>query len=262
MLYAMVDTPTPKPAVTRLDWLMLVLALVSIGLLVWETWGDVTEVQRQWVFRADYAICAIFAVEFLWRWRREGWQRGFVWRNWYEVLGMIPVADPAIRGFRLFRVVRIVILLARFGMATDRALGRGFTFRLVNRTAALVAGFVSRPITLAVLDEVVEVLQQGHYTKNVARALDENRDELRAMALERITADPELRRFKRVPFFDELVSATVEASLRVVSDLLNDPRTDEFVADVLRENITQIREAVRSNPTRTAHPPLGPAAKR
>jgi len=260
MLLAMHDTPVPaKPAVTRLDWLMLVLALVSIGLLAWETWGDVTELQRQWVFRADYAICALFATEFLWRWRREGWQRGFVWRNWYEVLGMIPVADPAIRGFRLFRVVRIVILLARFGMATDRALGRGFTFRLVNRAAGVIAGLVSRPITLAVLDEVVVVLQQGHYTKNVARALDENRDELRAMALERITADPELKRFKRVPFFDELVSATVEASLRVVSDLLNDPRTDEFVADVLRENITQIREAVRSNPARTAHPPLEPS---
>lgn len=261
MLRGMVNTTaSTKPVVSRLDWLMLVLALVSIGLLAWETWGDVTELQRQWVFRADYAICAVFAAEFLWRWRREGWQRGFVWRNWYEVLGMIPVADPAIRGFRLFRVVRIVILLARFGMAADRAMGRGFTFGLVNRAAAVVAGAVSRPITLAVLDEVVEVLQQGHYTKNVARALDENRDELRAMALERITADPELKRFKRVPFFDELVSATVEASLRVVSDLLNDPRTDEFVADVLRENITQIREAVRSNPTRTAHPPLDRSA--
>lgn len=256
----MVDTPAaqPKPVITRLDWLMLSLALASIGLLAWETWGAVTEVQRQWVFRADYAICAVFAAEFLWRWRREGWQRAYVWRNWYELLGMIPVADPAIRGFRLFRVVRIVILLARFGMATDRALGRGFTFRLINRTASRIAETVSRPITLAVLDEVVEVLQQGHYTKNVARALDENRDELRAMALERITADPELRRFKRVPFFDELVSATVESSLRVVSDLLNDPRTDEIVADVLRENISQIREAVRSNPTRAAHPRLNP----
>ncbi len=97
------------------------------------------------------------------------------------------------------------------------------------------------------LDEVVQVLQQGHYTQNIARALDENRDELRAMALEKIAADPEMRRFKRVPFFDDLIAATVESALRVVSDLLNDPRTDEFVADVLRENIAQIRSAVREN---------------
>ncbi|MDO9454232.1 MAG: ion transporter [Stagnimonas sp.] len=236
--------PTTKPTIRPLDWLMLVLALVSIGLLCWETWGDVTEAQRQWVFHADYVICALFAMEFLWRWRGAGFTRGFVWRNWYEVLGMIPVAHPAIRGFRLFRVVRILILLARFGMATDRAMGRGFTFTLVNRVSEQVVAAISRPVTLAVLDEVVQVLQQGHYTRNVARALDENRDELRAMALEKIAADPEMRRFKRLPFFDDLIAATVEAALRVVSDLLNDPRTDEFVADVLRENITQLRTAV------------------
>ncbi|MES2684361.1 MAG: ion transporter, partial [Pseudomonadota bacterium] len=177
------------------------------------------------------------------------------WRNWYEVLGMIPVAHPAIRGFRLFRVVRIVILLARFGMATDRAMGRGFTYALVNRVGEQVAAAISRPVTLAVLDEVVEVLKQGHYTKNVARALDENRDELRAMALEKIAADPEMRRFKRVPFFDDIIAATVESVLRVVSDLLNDPRTDEFVADVLRENIAQIRSAVRENRNPVSHEP-------
>ncbi len=223
---------------------MLVLAIVSISLLCWETWGDVSVVQRAWVLRADYAICALFAAEFLWRWRAAGFRREFVWRNWYEVLGMIPVAHPAIRGFRLFRVVRILILLSRFGMAADRALGRGFTYTLVNRVATQVAAAISRPVTLAVLDEVVQVLQQGHYTRNIARALDENRDELRAMALEKIAADPEMRRFKRLPFFDEVIAATVEAVLRVMSDLLNDPRTDEFVADLLRENISQLRAAV------------------
>lgn len=250
-----------KPVIRPLDWLMLVLALVSIGLLSWETWGEVTPAQRTWVLRADYAICALFALEFVWRWRAAGFTRGFVWRNWYEVLGMIPVAHPAIRGFRLFRVVRIVILLARFGMATDRAAGRGFTFSLVNRVGEQIAAAISRPVTLAVLDEVVHVLQQGHYTQNVARALDENRDELRAMALEKIAADPEMRRFKRLPFFDDLIAATVEAALRVVSDLLNDPRTDEFVADVLRENITQIRQAVRENREPVQHPEAGQVSR-
>ena len=244
----------PRPAVIRpLDWAMLVLALVSIALLCWETWGGVTDTQRLWVLRADVAICAVFAAEFVWRWRQEGFARGFVWRNWYEVLGMIPVAHPAIRGFRLFRVVRILILLSRFGMAADRALGRGFTYSLINRVGTRVAEAISRPVTLAVLDEVVEVLQQGHYTQNIARALSDNHDALRAMALERITADPELARFKRVPFFDELVAAVVESSLRVIGGLLKDPRTDAFVADVLRENIAQIREAVRSNPQRAEH---------
>ena len=248
------SSQSARAAIRPLDWLMLVLALGSVALLCWEAWGEVTEVQRQWVLYADLAVCAIFAAEFFTRWRGAGFARGFVWRNWYEVLGMIPVAHPALRAFRLLRLVRVVIMLSRVGMAADRALGRGTTFSLVNRLAARIADKVSRPITLAVLDEVVEVLRQGHYTQNVARALAENRAELRAMALERITADPELSRFKRIPFFDELVGAIVEAALRVVGDLLRDPRTDEFVADVLRENITQIRDAVRSNPRTAPHP--------
>ena len=109
-------------------------------------------------------------------------------------------------------------------------------------------------MTLAVLDEVVEVLQKGHYTKNIARALDVNRDDLRQMALEKIQADPQMKRFQRIPFFGDMSNAAVEASLRVASELLNDPRTDEFVADLLRENIRQIRSAIADN-----HPEVKPA---
>ena len=253
---SMPNTPTTplRAAIRPLDWLMLVLALVSIGLLCWETWGSVTELQRTWIFRIDYAVCAIFATEFLWRWRQEGWQRGFVLRNWYEVLGMIPVSSPALRGFRLFRVIRILILLGRFGIAADRALGRGYTYHLVNRVSDQVVQAISGRVTLAVLDEVVEVLQKGHYTRNIARALDENRDDLRQMALEKIQADPQMKRFQRIPFFGDMSNAAVEASLRVASELLNDPRTDEFVADLLRENIQQIRAAIADN-----HPEVKPA---
>lgn len=249
------EASPPARAIGPLDWLMLVLALFSIGLLSWETWGTVSETQRTWILGADYAVCAIFAAEFLWQWRRAGWQRGYLLRNWYEILGMIPVSSPALRGFRLFRVIRIVILLSRFGMAADRALGRGFTYRLVNRVSERLINLISARITLAVLDEVCEVLQKGHYTKNVARALDENREALRAMALEKVLADPQMRRFQRIPFFNDISNAAVEASLRVATELLHDPRTDEFVADVLRENIQQIRTAVAANHPEQRLPP-------
>jgi hypothetical protein len=39
-----------------------------------------------------------------------------------------------------------------------------------------------------------------------------------------------------------LVSDTV---FRLVFEVLNDPRTDELISDALRENIDQMREAVR-----------------
>jgi voltage-gated potassium channel len=227
-----------------LDWLMLALALLSIGLLSWETWGAVSAAQRRWILNADYAICALFAAEFLWRWQRSGWTRAYVWRNWYEVLGMIPISSPAFRGFRLFRVVRIVILLARFGMATDRALGDEFTYRLVNRFRKAIVDSISGTITVAVLNEVAEVLSKGTYMRNISRALEDNQREMRSMILEKLKQDRQTGRLSRLPFYNDIVESVIDAAMRVIEQVLKDPRTDELVADILRENLQQLRAAV------------------
>jgi voltage-gated potassium channel len=260
------DSPPAAPgtlaaaarSVPLLDWLLLVLAVVSVGLLSYETWGGVSPEQSRLLIRIDYAICAIFAVEFVWRWRQDGWTRSYVQRNWYEVLGMIPFSEPGLRGFRLFRVVRIVILLSRFGVAADRALGDGYTYRLVNRLRDRVMRALGGMITLAVLAEVSAVLQRGTYTRNVARALEENDRELRAMIADKLSHHPRTHRLRRLPFYDEVVNSVVDAALGLTHDVLNDPRTDELVADILRENIDQLRAAVQAK--EDAKHPAKPAA--
>jgi voltage-gated potassium channel len=241
---------TPAQALRQihlLDWLMLLLAVLSIGLLAWETWWPVTAQQRHWIIFSDYAVCAAFLAEFLWRWYVDEWRWRFLARNWYDVLGMIPVSQPALRGFRLFRVVRIVVLLARFGMAADRALGEEFTYRLVNRFADPIIDAISGSVTVAVLDEVAEVLEKGTYTRNIARALDENHRQLHALIAGKVRADPRTGRLSRLPFYEDIVGTVVDAALAVAQEILRDPRTDALVADMLRENLTQLREAVHRN---------------
>lgn len=240
--------------VSVLDWLLLVLALISIGLLSWETWGDVTPELGARLIQADYAICAIFAIEFVWRWWQDGWTRRYLSRNWYEILGMIPVSEPALRGFRLFRVMRILILLSRFGMAADRALGDEFTYRLVNRFRDRLLRAIGGLVTLAVLAEVSEVLKKGTYTRNVARALEENDRELRAMIADKLKTHPRTQALNRLPFYSDIVNSVIDTALGIVHDVLNDPRTDELVADVLRENIDQLRAAVQERED-ARHPP-------
>ena len=230
-----------------IDWLMLVLALVSVGLLSWEMWGRVDAPIRHWILAADYVICAIFAVEFLWRWRADGWTRDYVKRNWYEVLGMIPLQHPILRGFRLFRVLRILILFARFGRAADRALGDEFTYRLVNRFKNAIVESISSAVTVAVLDEVQSVLVKGRFARNIARALEENQEPLRAMIAEKLRDDPQAGRLSRLPFARDVTEAVIDASLRVVEQVLQDPRTDELISDMLRENLEQIRMSVQAN---------------
>lgn len=230
--------------ISPLDLFMLVLALFSVGLLLYAYLGNVSDEAMLRVFRVDLGMCAIFALEFGWRWRRAGWSPRFLGRNWYEILGMVPVTHPALRSFRLLRVIRIIVVVARIGKAADRALGEQFTIRLLTRFSATIVAAIKRPITVAVLDEVVDVLQTGHYTQNLARALEENRDELQSMVLEKLRQDPTAGRLSVLPFHDRIVDLVSDTTLRVMFEVLEDPRTDELVADILRENLNQIRVAV------------------
>lgn len=250
-------------AVDPLDWLMLGLAVFSVALLCYDFWGGPSDAWRARIVVIDAAVCAIFAAEFAVRWSRAGWSRDYLLRNWYEVLGMIPVAHPALRGFRLLRVVRIAVLLGRMGWAADRALGDEFTYRLLNRTQNAVVEAIGGAVTLYVLDEVTRVLKQGTYTRNIAAALAENRTALEEMVVEKVLNDPRSRRLQRVPFYDDILRATTRAVLDVASGILNDPRTDELVADMLRENLEQIRAAVARDEAARGHlqapaPPVAP----
>lgn len=223
------------------EWVLLVLAVISVALLAWESWGTVTEEQRQQIIFADYGICFLFFCNFMWRWRADGWTYGFVGRNWYDVLGMIPVSDPALRSFRL---IRVFILLARVSVATDRALGEGFTYRLLTRIKQKVVNSISGVVTVAVLDEVADVLVKGTYTQNISRSLSQNQEQLRNMVREKLREDPQAGRFKRLPFFDSAVENVTDTVLRVTEEVLLDPRTEALVADMLKENIQQIRSAI------------------
>jgi hypothetical protein len=127
----------------------------------------------------------------------------------------------------------------------QRGLREPIIVRLINRASERVIDVIKRPITMAVLDEVAEVLRAGHYTRNIASALDENRVEIKQMFAEKIKEDPTARRIGLLPFHDRIIDEASETTLRVIFEVLADPRTDELVSDLLRDNINQIRAAVR-----------------
>lgn len=121
---------------------------------------------------------------------------------------------------------------------------RPLSVRIWTRLSAPLVEAIREPITLAVLDEVTDVLRSGHYSRNVARALTENRAYLQEMVLEKIRQDRTVGRLRVLPFHDTIVQAATDATLRVLLEIIADPRTDELIGDVLRENIEQIRSDV------------------
>jgi voltage-gated potassium channel len=237
--------PRLRRRVGAVDWLMLVLALVSVAMLVYETWGPVTPEQRTQILRADLVIIAVFAIEFAFRWARDDHPKTFPLRYWYELLGMIPVAHPAVRGFRLFRIIRIAVILSRFGRAADRAFGDEFTYRLLRRFKGLIVDTISGAVTLRVLEETAQVLEKGTYAQNLADALEARGDEMLALAIEKVKADPEVGRVRHLPFFEDLVATSGRVSQRIAIDLLRDDRMEAILRDIIRSNVAQIQAAIK-----------------
>lgn len=236
------------------DIAMLVLALVSLGLLLYVAFVPHSRATARWVFIVDTTICGVFLIEFLWRWRKARWQPKFPLRNWYEILGMIPIAHPALRGFRLIRVVVILVRLAR---TADRAFGERFTQRLVERFSRPIVLAIKKPVTIGVLDEVVHVLETGNYSSNIARSISENKATLRSVITEKLNEDPQAKRLSALPFHDQIVNSAVDISMRITLEVLADQRIDDFFAEVIQENRQQIRKAVQEgmNETIEEHEP-------
>lgn len=141
-------------------------------------------------------------------------------------------------------------LLIKRGLRTPWAVAR------INRIRDRVVAVVKRPITIMVLDEVTDVIRTGHYTENISSALLENSEELKLLVAEKVRQD--IRLVGRLPLYDAVVSEVSGTVLRVVIDMLGDPRMDELVSDLLRNNIDQIRQAVRARHNENVPPPAPP----
>lgn len=138
-----------------------------------------------------------------------------------------------------------------------RGLHTPWAIRRVNRLTMWFIDLVKRPITVAVLDEVAQVMQTGHYTKNISDALIENHDDLLELVAEKVRDDPSSRVISHLPGYDTIVSQVSETTLRVLIEMLSDPRMDELVSDLIRNNLDQIKLAVRERDRGT--PPTPPA---
>ena len=160
--------------------------------------------------------------------------------EWLNERSTVELLLLIVGGLVALGIVSAVLtsLLVRMGIHTPTGI------RLINRARERIVGMVKRPITIMVLEEVIDVIQIGHYTQNVSDAIIENHDELKALVAEKVREDPNVRLVSRLPGYDTVVSEASETVLRVLIAMLADPRMDELVSDALRNNLSQIRQAV------------------
>ena len=161
--------------------------------------------------------------------------------RWLEELSTLQVIGLIVAILLVGSLVAAVVgaVLVRLGMR------RPWVLQRASRLSYAVLGLVKRPLTIVVLDEVAAVIQTGRYTKNISNALLENHDELKQLVAEKVRQDPNARLVSKLPGYERVVSEASETVLRVLIEMLSDPRMDELVADLLRNNLEQIRRAVR-----------------
>ncbi len=174
--------------------------------------------------------------------------------DWLQGLSVTQFVLVLIGALLVLSIVSAVLtwVLVRRGLHTPWAIRR------MNRLTLWLVDLIKRPITIAVLDEVTDVLKSGHYTKNISDALVENHDELVALVAEKVRNDPSSRVVSRLPGYDAIVHQVSETTLRVLIEMLGDPRMDELVSDLLRNNLEQIKEAVRQHEPSKVPPPKPP----
>ena len=172
------------------------------------------------------------------------------WLEGLSTLQVLLLVAAVILGVSVLAAV-VGWVLVRLGMKRPTVVERA------SRLAERVLALVKVPLTIVVLDQVTAVVQTGHYTKNISDALKENHDELKALVADKVRDDPNVRLIGKLPGYDTIVGQVSETTLRVIIEMLQDPRMDELVNDLLRNNIDQIKQAVRMN----AHadlPPMSP----
>ena len=168
-----------------------------------------------------------------------------------EVMDGIAGWLEQLRVWQLILLILVILAVLAIGSAfltgvlVRRGLRTPWAIRRINRLRDRVIKLIKRPITVMVLDEVADVIQTGHYTRNISDALIENHDELKMLVAEKVRRDPNVRLIGRLPGYNTVVSEVSETTMRVLIEMLEDPRMDELISDLLRNNLEQIKRAVR-----------------
>lgn len=194
---------------------------------------------------ADLVVCVLLGLAICWRWLRFRSGRRLLRKQWWEVVALFPFIVPTVGEWKAVLLVVLVARLLRTVDRTDNVLGDRITGDIVSHFSGPIVNAIKRPITIAVLDEVVAVIRTGRYAENVRAALDENRAEIEAMVVDLVRQDRATGKLKYVPFHDDMVTMISDTVLRLVNGALDDPRTTELISDVIANSADQLRVAVR-----------------
>ena len=203
-------------------------------------------VLRHAVYDVDLAISVLLLLAICWRWLRFRVGRRYLKSRMWEMPALFPFIVPVVGHWQIVLWLVLIMRLIRVVDRTDSYFGDKIMEALILHFSAPIVDAIKKPITIAVMDEVIDVLRVGTYALNVRDALDENHVEIEQMVLDLVHNDPATKKFKYVPFHDDILKMISDTALRIVNGALADPRTTEVIEDAIRNSAEQIRFALHN----------------
>jgi hypothetical protein len=154
----------------------------------------------------DLPFLMLFWIEFVVRWflavRRRTHARWFFFPifNWYDVLGLIPLA-----AFRPFRLLRAVSMYMRLRRSELSRIGEDTASRTVAYISNIITEEVSDRVALRILSEFEEEIQDGTHRRIVHSTIGSRREEIENVLVGQI----------RSLLTDEVITASFKELLKV-----------------------------------------------
>lgn len=182
-------------------------------------------------FKLDLPFFLLFLIEFLVQWWLSIKNRQYVaWflypmYNWYDVLGLIPLAE--FRFFRLFRVVSMYILLKNSNLTN---VGNDIFTRTFTYYTNIIKEELTDMVTVRILSEMQEEIKSGASINLVTSAVEARREQLKNLIIENIKkgiANPKANDTIRKLLAEALVKSS------------NSAATLHLIPSVIKETITK-----------------------
>ena len=238
----------PAERITWVDWVVVALAVVSLGLVITDevmsSYFQEHPERRRWIIYADLAICGVFFLEFVARMRHQPSKWAYTVSRWYDVLGMIPVSHPLFRGLRLLRILRIVVITSRFVRATNRTFGEMAFEATVRRFRNILVEEVSDAVVLRSLSVVEPWLVRARFADRVGEAMETRRPEIHRMVRDAMGRVPGSKLMLRVGPVRSVVDTAENAAVQAVIDTLRSDELNRIVQEATRNVLDELKAQV------------------
>lgn len=228
------------------DLVMVALGIGSLAIIVYDFFYRSTLAPEQ-IFALellDLTLVLVFAAEFVWRWSGDKWRLRFVLRNWFDVLGMVPMMATNLPVFRAFRLLRIAMVASRLLRMWAFVTGQQSAQKVFDRYRDALVEEVTDRVLLQTLVMVEDIAVRGGYVRALGDSLQQSREDIAKAAIKGLHEGNLGKVAGRVPGVDEAVRQAVLAGVDSTVAMLHSDEMQRTFETTVKNLVAEARAEI------------------